>query len=78
MPTHAPFGVVLGVKWVITEIVFVHCVSQEAQLPPTDRATRCISQGVVNYKNKLKGPTTNPQQIEVMEFRGLQWTATTR
>jgi len=63
MPTHAPFGVVLGVKWVITEIVFVHCVSQEAQLPPTDRATRCISEGVVNYKKQVEGPynksTTN-------------------
>ena len=43
---------------------------QETLLPLTDRATRYVSQNLVNCRNKLYN---NPQQIAMMELEGYSW-----
>ena len=44
---------------------------QEVLLPQTDRATRYVSQNIVNTVET--SCITNPQQIAVMELEGYSW-----
>jgi len=50
------------------------CQLKEPLLPQTDRATRYISQNLVNCCTTVETScTANPQQIEVMELDGYRW-----